>query len=47
MNSSDESEFQDCSSGECEILDFDGNNHLGNIELSDVERRALITGGSS
>jgi hypothetical protein len=35
-------EFQDCSSGECEILDFDGNICLGNIEQSDAARRALI-----
>jgi len=35
-------EFQDCSPGECEILDFDGNIRLGNIEQSDAVRRTLI-----
>jgi hypothetical protein len=35
-------EFQDCSGGQCEILDFDGNIRLGNIEQSDAARRALI-----
>jgi len=35
-------EFQDCSTTECEILDFDGNLLLENLEQSDIARRSLI-----
>jgi hypothetical protein len=34
--------FQDCSSGECEILDFNGQILLANIEENDASRRMLL-----
>jgi hypothetical protein len=38
-------EFQDCSGGQCEVIDFEGHLRIGNIEQNDVARRALIQSG--